>query len=74
MNADGSGKHRIHDVGPNRLIQALSWSPAGNLIAFENNKALWWVTSDGADLRNSRPRDTSTDSTGAALSAVPGKA
>ena len=52
MNANGSGKHLVHDFGRYaRSPYLLSWSPAGDLIAFGSGPGIWVIDPAGDDLR-----------------------
>jgi TolB protein len=51
INADGSGRRRIGNVGP---IRSARWSPDGARIALTRRDAIWIVNADGSGLHKIR--------------------
>jgi Tol biopolymer transport system component len=51
INADGSGRRRIGNVGP---IRSARWSPDGARIALSMRDAIWIVNADGSGLHKIR--------------------
>lgn len=48
INRDGTGKVKL--TPQEGMIQAVAWSPTGEWIAFDQNRAVWVVKPDGSDL------------------------
>ena len=51
INADGTGRRRIGNVGP---IRSARWSPDGTRIALTMADAIWIINADGSGLRRIR--------------------
>ena len=49
MNRDGTGKRKL--TPQEGKIEAVTWSPTGEWIAFEQHSAIWIVKPDGSELR-----------------------